>query len=247
MTVCGTVFDSSLGGHAHPRQMSDFAQSKNDAEYQKEAMTGKTVWVSRAMMDTTLVKGFASDVAEVDKTAAVEAMKASGKGLPLPEERFPKKMYGKYPDERKKRQPNLFMAGGFWTVSEEFADVLRRFDLGQTGLYPVDLFQHDRVTPVEGTYFCLAFGETKECFQPDASPNARVPSYPPKEPYWRLPAAPKDYDFALISNALVGVDLWIDPKVYDAFFLSNQLVEALKAAKLTRRLGLTRCRLLASH
>ena len=210
-------------------------------------MTKATVWVSRAMTDSTLIKPFISDVLEDDNDATVEAIRRTKRGKAPSVDFFPKTMWCRYKDKRLQRQPDIFLAGGFWTVSADFADVLRRFDLGRTGLYPVELFQHNRVTPVEGTYFCLAFAETKECFQPDASSRVRVPSYPTKEPYWLLPIGPKDYDFALTSNALVGVDLWIDPKVYDAFFLSSELVGALKAAKLTRRLGLRKCRLLEPH
>ncbi|NSX55455.1 imm11 family protein [Parasulfitobacter algicola] len=203
-------------------------------------MSKDTVWVSRAMMDSTLMKGFDHDNYFVDKENALDAMRRNEKGEPLPADRFPKEMYGEYRDEKVKKQPDIFNAGGFWTVSAECADVLRQFDLGQTSLYPVKILQHDRTTPVEGTYFCLNFGETKDAFVSEESPRARERGYNA----WGLPYGVKDGEMAIKPDALKGVDLWMDQRVKDAFFLSDPLVKALKAAKLTRRFGLRKCRIL---
>ncbi|WP_136660301.1 hypothetical protein [Nitratireductor sp. XY-223] len=208
-------------------------------------MTEPTVWVSRAMMDSTLIKPFIMDVLEADKEKAVETIRLAEKGVAVERDRYPLKMWVSYPDRWEENLPYIFTAGGFWTVSQELADVLQQFGLGSTRLYPTELFQHDRVTPIEGTYFCLAFGEQKACFEPDASPRARK-IYPDKD-LWKMSLAPKDDDLALTHNALLGVDLWIDPRVRNAIFLSDRLVEALKAATLTKRLGLRRCRVLLVH
>ena len=140
------------------------------------------------------------------------------------------------------KQPDIFSAGGVWAVSAACADVLRSADLGQSSLYPTKLFQHDRKTAIEGEYFCLNFGDTKEVFSRDDSPRARTPDYQDPVTYWLLPFDLKDGDIAVTSAALDGPDLWIDPKMKDAFFLSDRLVQALKAAKLTRRFGLRKCR-----
>jgi len=61
---------------------------------------------------------------------------------------------------------------------------------------------------------------------------------------WKLPFVPKDYDMAVTKAALVGPDLWIDPLVRKALFLSDPLAQALKAAKLTRPFGLRKCRVI---
>src|SRR4051812_22094490 len=42
------------------------------------------------------------------------------------------------------RLPNIFHAGSFWVVSKAAANVLRQFDLGAGGLYPVKVFKKDR-------------------------------------------------------------------------------------------------------
>jgi hypothetical protein len=63
---------------------------------------------------------------------------------------------------------------------------------------------------------------------------------------WKLDLVPEDDDFALSAAALQGPDLWIGAQVWDAFFLSDRLVRALREARLTRRLGLRRCRAVGS-
>lgn len=206
--------------------------------------SGETVWVSRAMMDSSLVKAFTSDVFENDVGKAVVATKGNAKGMPFPADRFPKEIYYKYRDKKAKHQPDIFNASSFWVVSAACADVLRQLDLGDGALYPTKLFQHDRITPVEGEYFCLNFGNQKQVFVPEYSPSSHIRKPYPSKNLWRVYSAIKDGEVAVTKVALDGPDLWVDPWVWDAFFLSDPLVQALKAAKLTRRFGLRKCRVI---
>lgn len=204
----------------------------------------KVAWVSRAMMDSTLIKSFRSDLCFADLELAVDAMRRVERGEPVPPGHHPKAYYGKYIDKRMGAQPDIFCAGGDWVVSAAFAQVLRRFDLGRTTLCPTRLFQYDRKTPVPGDYFYLGFGEAKEALLPGESPKAVKP-YADRE-IWKISLDPKDDDIAVGASALEGVDLWLDPRLWYAFFLSDHLVTALRSAKLTRRLGLRRCRVIRS-
>ena len=131
-------------------------------------------------------------------------------------------------------------------VSAEFAAVLRDFDLGQNALYPVRVLKYNRKTPVEGEYFCINFGERKASFLPEISKAKISKSYwEEEEKRWTLLIVPEDDDIALDASALEGPDLWIEnPRFWRAFFLSDRLVQALRAAKMTRRLGLFRCRVI---
>lgn len=125
------------------------------------------------------------------------------------------------------------------------AEVLRGFDLGRTSLYPTKAFRYDRKTPLEGDYFCLNFGETKAAFLPEQSPRKEgSAAFAKVQTKWTLRVVPKDGDLAVDETALVGPDLWIDPRVRSAFFLSDRLARALQAAKLARWWGLFRCRVL---
>ncbi|WP_107498259.1 DUF1629 domain-containing protein [Thalassobius sp. I31.1] len=199
------------------------------------------VWVSRIMCDTTLIKGIDHNTYFEDKDAAVDAMRRNEAGEPLPADRFPSEMYAEYPDKRLKKMPDIFNAGGYWAVSVEVAAVLRQFNLGHTSLYPTRLFQHDRKTPVEGNYFCLNFGEVKSALVPEKSPAAEIPRYGGKRD---LSPSVEDGGLTLTRQACAVPDLWIDTELTNAVFLSDALVQALKAAKLTRRFGLRTCAVL---
>jgi len=199
------------------------------------------VWVSGAMMDSSLIKGFKTDIEEVNLHLTADAQTRQDRAEPLPAERYPQVMT-RNRDQKIGRLPDFCNAGAFWTLSGAFADVLRQFNLGQTRLYPVQVFQFDRKTPVEGEYFTLAFGETKDTLLPEVS-RLRRPSYSsPDALEWKLIIGGyKDGDVVLAPAALDGVDLWMESKLRSAFLLSDALVTALKAAKLTRRLSLRRC------
>ena len=191
------------------------------------------------------MKSFTCDELEIDLEGTIDAMSRNGRGEPLPMHRFPASVRGEFPDERFKKLPDICMAAGFWLLSSACAEVLRRFELGQTSLYPVKVFQFDGKTPVEGQYHHLNFGETKKAFEPEQTPNVSVASpLPNPEPtgYWTLPAGIIDGDVAVNEGALEGPDLWIDRSLPRMFFLSDALVQELKKAKLTRRFGLRKCR-----
>jgi hypothetical protein len=196
------------------------------------------------MQDSTLIKGFESDYFLRDPDAAVDAMRKNKEGVPLPPERFPKENFPVRAGKLFKKMPEIFDAGGYWVVSKEFADVLRRFDMGRTSFYPTELFQYDRKRRIEGEYFCLSFGETKSVFIPEESEAKLVNA----GRNWWLPSATfADDSIAVTSAARTGVDLWLDERLRMLVFFSAPLVEALRAAKLTRRLKLKTCRVILLH
>ncbi|WP_428544033.1 hypothetical protein [Profundibacter sp.] len=188
----------------------------------------ETVWVSDSMGDTRLIKAFTPANFEQAKDRLLQAMRLNEKGVALPADHFPKEMYFNYRDKKVKRiNPGFFYGGGFHCVSAAFADVLRRFDLGKGALYPVELFQHDRETPVEGEYFCINFGNQKQAAVPEYSPKLMKPSYPQKEgePPWILPAVLENNDITVTKSALEKPDLWVDPQIRESLFLSDPLAK----------------------
>jgi hypothetical protein len=64
---------------------------------------------------------------------------------------------------------------------------------------------------------------------------------------WFAPPTIKDNDFAVSETALEGPDIWIDPIVGDALFLSDRLVQSLKKAKADKGLFLSKCRALKAN
>ena len=208
-----------------------------------DQMSTGRIWMSRVMVDSTLTKAFRPDEAICSSEKIIDTQKRNLAGEPLSEKFFPTELHGKYHDYVfTNNLPDIFTAGPYWIVSESLADVFRQFDLGEGALYPVKVLQHDRKTPVEGTYFHLNFGNIKDAFLPEHSLKPRkIYSH---SDIWRVPGVPKDGDVAVRATALKGADIWLDPKLRGGLFLSDRLVQALREAKLTRRFGLSRCKVM---
>jgi hypothetical protein len=198
------------------------------------------VWVSGATTDVALLKPFTSNVEEEDVDRAFEASRRYDAGDPLSAEWFPQAIWGTKSARRFKRLPQLFRGGGYCIVSSRCANVLRRFDLGQGALYPVAVLQKDRRTPVEGDWFSLCFGNVKHAFAAAASPKAR--RFGVAGLRWKLPFVVRYDEMAVSPAALEGPDLWVDPTLVRAFFVSGRLSDALAKADLHGPLRLHRCR-----
>jgi len=143
-------------------------------------------------------------------------------------------------DNRKKKLGHLFMVNGFLCVTEKAAAVLRQFDLGSGGFFPLELVRYDGVTPVDGFFWALNFGEKKNALAMEESRAVDGPN-------WRGNCTPKlwvkDDDFAVTHAALEGADLWGDARVESGFFVSPRLGAALHKAGLAKAFHLMRCRI----
>ncbi|MFS8175587.1 imm11 family protein [Vreelandella titanicae] len=203
------------------------------------------VWATNCLTDADLIYAFVKDNVLEDEERAIDTMERALRGEALPTDSYPKEAYVKSEYHHYKKLPDIFSAGGLWVVSGRFAEVLRRFELGQTGLYPVKLFHHDRKTPFEGEYFVLAFGETKDTFVPEESSEASRAPFTKKD-IWKPSLGRENDGLALSNESLQGVDLWMEKKMRKVFFLSDRLVEALKAEKLTKPLKPYRCRVVSN-
>lgn len=185
------------------------------------------VWISKITQDTRLLKPLVSDApgGQID----IARRYWSGANTPPFPDDWPVAtriwVNGEGRDQVS-RLPDLFSAG-VWIVSERLATVLSRFDLGRGGLWPVAAFQKDRATPIPGSYFCLTFPNVKRAFRAEQSRSLR--NFLPGVSTTRAVLAPGD--LACSEEALAGADIWIDPALYGAIFLSGPLVAALDAAE----------------
>lgn len=210
------------------------------------------VWVSDVMNDPRQMRAITTDINELDSKRAISIERRNDAGESLQQVDFPKIVFpGRNKKGPFKRMPNLFKAGGYWVVSSRIADVLRQFDLGGGGLYPVKVFQKDRTTRVDGEYCCVNFGNVKRAVVLDASsesirpgPDERIGEGRYAPMYHKLPFVPVDDEVAVSSTALQGSDIWVDPMLFNTFFISDRLRGALKKAKMDGAFRLFRCRVI---
>ena len=131
---------------------------------------------------------------------------------------FPNKLFGHYPDENVVITGQLINASGFVVVKQEMKDVFEEFELGKTCFYPVQLFQNDRKTEIQGTFSIINFDEEKKAFSPEASPKTKV-AWPGHEFDVRSFGTYAEHDIvSVLPAALEGVDVWHDPLFFNSIF-----------------------------
>ena len=175
---------------------------------------------------------------------AIAASRRNAAGESLGSDYFPDMIF---PSSRATRPlntlPNIFFAGSYWVVSERCADVLRQFDLGGGGLFPVKVCQKDKVTPVgDHDWFCINFSNVKPSLDPEASNH--IWPFGSHKVRWTVMGALVDDDLVVSREALSGPDIWVEPKLLKAIFISDALGKALKKAKCTSGWGLYRARVM---
>lgn len=197
------------------------------------------VWISTAPGHASNLRPLRNDIGDESSERLQAIVKRNEAGEPLAPDELPNLIYGApHADEKDYRFPDLFYGYGFWVVSKSAADVLRQFDLGSGGFYPVRVLRKDLQTPVEGEWFCLNFGNRKDAFSAEESRNVE----PRSAGKWTVRAKFSDEDVAVGSVALKGPDIWIDPKMRSVFFLGEALGQALKTAKADKGFFLKKCR-----
>ncbi len=209
------------------------------------------VWISPSMNNTTIYAELSvmldgeprREETPEETKRLVEMANRYHSGVGLREEEIPR-FCGDFPTTRIKKLSDFFFANSYFVVSERCAEVFRQFDLGTGGLYPVEIYQGNCKTLVEGSFFLLNFGCRKNAFLPEESNSKRLAPIGDKPVLWQARSTTSDDDCAVSRDALTGCDLWIDPRVHAAFFLSDALAQALRAAKVTRTIRMLRCRVL---
>ena len=184
-------------------------------------------------------KFMSCELAETDIQALSTILRELKQGEPLGPEAFPKQIWNQKPKPIK-QLPQIFMGAGYWVLGSKAAEVFHQFELGGGNLYPVEILQKDRSTPVEGDYFCLCFGNKKSSLLAEESEGLRPIGAGSQ--YWKLPAVPADDSIVLSGAALSGPDIWIDPALWHTFFISDGLAQALEAARVAGSFSLTRCK-----
>ncbi len=202
------------------------------------------VWFSDVMNDPRRLRPFTNDFygdEDCHNHEANDWIDRINAGDPLPPECFPKRIWGSTTRGAKQfgKLPDIAFGYGFYFVSERCADVLRQFDLGGGHLYPVEVLQKDKITPIgDHKWFCINFGNVKRAFLAEQSNN--IEPFPQNR--WAPRAVFTDYDGAVAKTALIGADLWVDPVFWNSIFLSRALGDALKKAKCSSGWGLIKCR-----
>ncbi len=178
---------------------------------------------------------------ETPSQRMMDLSRANEVGEVLPREAFPPQVHGQLSaKESDYKFTDLFIANALPVVSGRLSEVLRRFDLGSASLHPVPVFKKDKEMSVEGDWYFLNFGNVKHAFIPEQSKGIGFEQIEGTE-LWIMGAYGKPDDIAVSSEALVGPDIWVEPRCVKVFFLSDRLASVIKDDGLTG-FDLVRCK-----
>lgn len=204
------------------------------------------VWISGFFSDSTYVHGVKVDWDSAGWREVAQKRHPPPETLPLP-------VYAEYQDDTLQDLPPVFQGGGGVNVCPAMADVFRQFDLvadgdGKGGVFPIQLFLYDRKTPVRTDYSVLVYGGFKlGSLIPEESKGLRAGKYASDPPQRWMLSKIGDGDIAVCASVRSGSDIWFDPKLQSAVFMSDRLVHALKDAGFAKYFNPIRCRVIEIH
>lgn len=204
------------------------------------------VWISDSYLDTSIVKRltFLPPVSaqnyneEIRRFGAIQSKYREGNKLDYSE--IPNVAYGLYNDTRFRSLPAFFDISGLFIVSQRFLEVAKGFNVGGTEFSPLRIYQGNRTEEILGPWYFLNIGCRKHVFLPQYSTGSFRPYNSKTIDRWSAEGV-KDNEIAVSSAALSGCDLWSDPSLSAAFFISGALEAALKEAKLASTLRRRLC------
>ncbi|MEN8272380.1 hypothetical protein ABFP28_16990 [Acinetobacter baumannii] len=146
--------------------------------------------------------------------------------------------------------PSFFRTqDGFVILTEACANVLKKFRLGQSALYPLSFFDIKLNEPVnDQTYYFLNIAELRSYLRPEyCTEELDKHSYTKNEGYQLYKLYHADYtDHAIaIKKEAVNcdVDLWQDPELNHSIFISDELKKALDDLGMGNDWNLFKCKL----
>ena len=217
----------------------------------------ETIWMSGLLNEHNLNRGF-WDIRpgeEAVRTLAISSNprlalnhRVNGGEKFLPED-LPHKFYKQTREDKFRGNPQFHslppaFSSQYAFVDEEIAGILKNFDLADHAVLPIEMYLHDCETRVEKDYFLLNFGVQKRTIDRDKfikGPGSNgIREAQAAKPLYHLPSkvGSKGNQYFYYPEALEGKDLWVDPEIEYAFFVSDRLGAALKKAKFSRALRL---------
>lgn len=146
--------------------------------------------------------------------------------------------------------PSFFRTqDGFVILTEACANVLKKFRLGQSALYPLSFFDIKLNEPVNNqTYYFLNIAELRSYLRPEyCTEKLDKHSYTKHEGYqlYKLYHADyRDHAIAIKKEAVnCDVDLWQDPELNHSIFISDELKKALEDIEIGSDWNLFKCKL----
>lgn len=145
---------------------------------------------------------------------------------------------------RRKALPRIFKVSCIF-FSEDVTNVFRQFTTDNVTFFPVDFFGHDGSPKLSDTpYYGVAFTENFDTIdlEADDGQSTCANPYDPSRPRF-LNFDLEDGSVPVLTDYNKHLDFWVDGRVRDCLFLSDQLYHALKKARFEGPFKAKRCRI----
>ena len=209
-------------------------------------VAGQGAWVSAIFKNTTNSRSFTHYPASPDGKVIVsresaELQKRMERGEPLEIGSIPRERFHRNRWKFEETLPPVIVTG-YIALNRDVAAIFAQFDLGGGRLHPIDLIEHDRTTLISDDYAILTPGNAFEAFDLERSTGVKRLQFMGRLHYVvEVPDAKDRPLYVLQQGFSCTPDVWVDPRVMSSLFLSERLVDALKAAKFDKLFSLTRC------
>ena len=207
---------------------------------------GQRAWLSAALKNTEYSRNFmhyekAEPGRVVPLPSIIELNRRMKKGDAIAEGEIPRRQFYMNAWKFEETLPPVILMS-FLALRRDVADIFRRFDLGRGRLHPVDLLEFDRVTLVSRDYEILTPGNAIETLDLPRSTSVMRRVWDDKVTYNFVTPRGKDKPvYVLQPGFSAGPDVWVDPRVIGALFLSDRLQAALKDARFDKAFSLAAC------
>jgi hypothetical protein len=201
------------------------------------------VWYIEAAHSPTTARSYVPEPdpaldEQENRTARSRIKHRALNGQPIPAEMLPAS-YVHHTGGRDNKLDTPIWNSAFLHVREDVAEVLRRFDLGQTVLKPISVTLHGG-KGVDDRFLILLTSNVRPTIDPAASDP--VPPARPKR-FTLMTDKAVHPGVRAYRAALDGPAIWTDPAVNDTIFVNADLAMALGAEPFGKALRLKKVRL----
>ncbi|WP_199553381.1 imm11 family protein [Sandaracinobacteroides hominis] len=204
-------------------------------------MSSDHVWMADFSSDSRTTVGFIDDIREKSFERWSEFVQIAGRGDPWPADEFPRMIWADddWSDKRLAKERDVITGTVAPLVSAAVVEALSGIDIGPSRLVPTEVFFSDRQRRTEKRYFQFHITPRLTAIVPEQSQNLR---YDSMHRTYSAHSAKTD-DLAVSREAAGALKIWTAGEMISQHFFSDEVVQALKKAKLARPFQLTRCRL----
>lgn len=195
------------------------------------------VWVCRGHADGAINIPFRDPDTQLTIRERVRLANNVKRGLSVDPALLPSRLVFDGPNRKLRTVVHNVFTDGYMYVAEPVMQIISEFNIGKTHFFPVSLFDKELNSITFKAYFGIAFSEAKRTVSGGQAliENGLQPGE------FNLDSPLLDGAVEVFPNLTEEPDIWVDPNIIGAVFMSDRLHNALQAAGLVARFSARKC------